>query len=457
MSQPHETHAQEIRARAVTGCGDEVSSQLLNDVAQKIHACCGYRLLKAHRLARGWSVTDAVAQLADFSEAAGLGARGADERSWRRWEKKHPDADYQDRLCRLFETGPVQLGFATDYTPPTGGDRTNRRDALRITAAALLAPGLLASAEQEARELTRRSEETELGPSSIAHLHRAIADYGRHYARYSADELWDSARNDRRHVADLLQRRTTLKQRRELYVAAAWLSVVLAWTAHDRGQVRAALAFAADARHHADEADHPEAVAWAWDVEATTWLYDDQPDEALRAAQQGAALAPAASAAQTRLTGQVARAHARLGHAGPAQEALTVLRGHAERHAPHATGLFSADAVRVWSVAATSCLWLGDADQAREFASQAMEVYEQNPGISPTRRAITALDLGSACARLGDPEQAVAHGLDALATPRHAAAIVTRSASLQATLEHSYPRAAAVARFRQCMAELPPA
>ncbi|WP_433372773.1 hypothetical protein [Streptosporangium sp. CA-115845] len=246
----------------------------------------------------------------------------------------------------------------------------------------------------------------------------------------------------------------TLRQRRELYVAAAWLSLVLAWTAHDRGNVRVALAYAADARHHAGEADHDETAAWAWDVEATTWLYDDQPHAALRAAQSGAGRAPAGSAAQTRLTGQLARTHARLGHEAPASDALEALRDQAEWHAPHATGLFSADAVRVWSVAATSSLWLGRDGQARDFAGQAMEVYERAPQVPPTRRAITALDLGVACARLGDPEQAVAHGLSAISTPRYAAAIVARSHDLGATLERAYPKAAVAARFRQGMAEL---
>ncbi|MGW4411991.1 hypothetical protein ACWEJ6_48850 [Nonomuraea sp. NPDC004702] len=334
----------------------------------------------------------------------------------------------------------------------------NRRDALRGAArwgaAALIAPGPLATAGQQAREPIRRSEETGLGSSGLAHLQRVITDYGLHYARFSADELWGAALGDRRHVATLLQHRTTLKQRRELYVAAAWLSLVLAWAAGDRGQVRASLAYAADARHHGDEAKHSEVVAWAWDVEATTWLYDDHPDEALRAARHGIAVAPAGTAARTRLTGQVARAHARLGHAGPASEMLTVLRGHAERHAVHAAGLFSADAVRVWSVAATSCLWLGDARQARDFASRAMEVYEQDPSMSPTRRAITALDLGIASAQLGDPEQAVCHGLNALATPRPAAAIVTRCHALQSMLERNHPGAAIVGRFRRSVAEL---
>ncbi|MER5422299.1 hypothetical protein [Streptosporangium roseum] len=430
--------------------------RVLHDIAGQVHACCHHSLLKSARLARGWTVSEAVARLTAAAEAAQLPVRGADDRAWRRWENGNPpDADYQDRLARLFETGPVQLGFAIDYTPrSSGGDRMNRRDALRLGVAALVAPELLTSAEHEAREMTRRSEETDLGASSLAHLHQVIADYGRHYSRYSADELWRSALGDRRHVAGLLSLRATLAQRRELYVAAAWLSLVLAWAAHDRGETRTALAYAADARHHAGQASHDEAVAWAWDVEATTWLYDDQPDRALHAAQQGAALAPAESAAQTRLTGQLARTHARLGHTCPATDSLRSLRGQAERQAPHVGGLFSTDAARTWSVAATTSLWLGDNEQARVFAEQAAETYGRDLRISPTRRAITELDLGIACARLGDPEQAVVHGLAAISTPRHSSAIVTRSSSLGMTLERIYPQAAVVTRFRQSLAEL---
>ncbi|WP_371782615.1 hypothetical protein [Streptosporangium subroseum] len=446
--------AGEIRVRALIGYGSgQPPSQVLLDTAEEIRACCGHSHLKSTRLAWGWSGPAAVTRLSAVAEAADLPERGTDERTWRRWESGHlPDADYQDRLARLFETGPVQLGFATDYTHPSGGDRTNRRNALRLGAAALMAPVL--SAESEARELTRRSEQTDLGPSGLDHLRQTIAGYGHNYSQHSADVLWHAALGDRRHVAELLQMRMTLKQRRELYVAAAWLSLILAWSAHDRGDTRAALAYAADARHHAGEAEHDEAAAWAWDVEATTWLYDDRPEEALRAAQRGIGLAPVGSAAQTRLTGQVARTHARLGHAASASDALMTLRGMADRHASHEMGLFSADVVRVWSVTATSSLWLGDDEQARRYAEQALVAYEQHPQVSPTRLAITALDLGMACARLGDPEQAVAHGLKAISTPRYAAAIVSRSVGLGVSLERAYPHAAVVAQLRQGVAEL---
>ncbi|WP_433259389.1 hypothetical protein ACQPYK_50095 (plasmid) [Streptosporangium sp. CA-135522] len=189
-------------------------------------------------------------------------------------------------------------------------------------------------------------------------------------------------------------------------------------------------------------------------MEATTLLYDDQPDRALRAAQQGVALAPAGSVAQIRLAGQLARTQARLGHTDPAADALNLLCGHAERQVPHARGLFSSAAAQSWSVAATTSLCLGHSEQARAFADQAMEVYGLDPRVSPTRRAITALELGIACARLGDPEQAVTYGMAAISTPRYSSAIVARSSSLGATLERTYPEATVVAQFSQDVATL---
>ncbi|MER5627884.1 hypothetical protein ABT061_43360 [Streptosporangium sp. NPDC002544] len=332
-----------------------------------------------------------------------------------------------------------------------------RRDALLLGLnATIVVSGALADTEREAYELTRHSERTEIGPRSIERFHQIISDYGHAYPRHSAEELWHSVLADRRHVVELLHLRMTLAQRRELYIAAAWLSVILAWAAQDRGQVRTSLAYAADARHHDEEAGHDEITAWAWDVEATTLLYDDRPRDALHAAEQGAAIAPAATAACTRLIGQLARIHARLGHTAPAHQALAALREDTERLPAHVSGLFGADAVRAWSVAATSSLWLGHDDQARAYAEQALEIYEQAPHLSPTRRAITALDLGIACARLGDPERAVAYGITAIAAPRYAAAIINRSTTLGTVLEHTYPRATIVTTFQQKMADLAP-
>jgi hypothetical protein len=107
-------HDLECARRIRTGNSDGS----LNAIAQEIHSCCGHSLLKAHRLARGWTIEKAAESLHEMCAREGLGARGLTVRSWIEWEGEHlPSADYLDLLCRLFLTGPVQLGFARSYGP----------------------------------------------------------------------------------------------------------------------------------------------------------------------------------------------------------------------------------------------------------------------------------------------------------------------------------------------------
>ena len=89
---------------------------LLEAIAAEIVHCCGHRALKANRLAYGWTVERAVTALHTMCREHELGARGLTIRSWLEWEAgDHPNADYQDLLCRLFRTDPVSLGFRHTY------------------------------------------------------------------------------------------------------------------------------------------------------------------------------------------------------------------------------------------------------------------------------------------------------------------------------------------------------
>jgi hypothetical protein len=86
---------------------------LLEVIAAEIVRCCGHRALKANRFAYGWTVERAVTALHTMCREHELGARGLTVRSWLEWEAgEHPNADYQDLLCRLFRTDPVSLVFA---------------------------------------------------------------------------------------------------------------------------------------------------------------------------------------------------------------------------------------------------------------------------------------------------------------------------------------------------------
>jgi hypothetical protein len=91
---------------------------LIYSIVLAIEGCCGHARLKCFRLAYGWPVDETVANIHQLCADEKLPPVGLTRRSWVGWEAG--DAvrrDYQDLICRLFRTGPVQLGFATDYTP----------------------------------------------------------------------------------------------------------------------------------------------------------------------------------------------------------------------------------------------------------------------------------------------------------------------------------------------------
>ena len=89
-----------------------------------IEAHCGVRRLKANRLARGWTVPEAVARLAALCESEGLGQVGLTRQQLSHWEngRGKPGERYLDLLCRLYATRADRLGFGADYTPPGQAD-----------------------------------------------------------------------------------------------------------------------------------------------------------------------------------------------------------------------------------------------------------------------------------------------------------------------------------------------
>lgn len=90
----------------------------LHEIAADIARQCGHSPFKAHRLAWGWSVSEAVEAFHEMCRHEKIKPRGLVARSWLEWEAGgRPSWDYQDLLSRLFRTNPVQLGWAADYAP----------------------------------------------------------------------------------------------------------------------------------------------------------------------------------------------------------------------------------------------------------------------------------------------------------------------------------------------------
>jgi hypothetical protein len=128
------------------GNGDDLPVELLHRMAMDIAGQCGHTLLKAHRLAWGWTVTQAVDAFHQMCHGEKIKPRGLVAQSWMDWEAgSRPNWDYQDLLSRLFHTSPVHLGWAADYTP---ADPPAARRVLAGAAAVSLAGGTPGVREQ---------------------------------------------------------------------------------------------------------------------------------------------------------------------------------------------------------------------------------------------------------------------------------------------------------------------
>ncbi|WP_228449866.1 tetratricopeptide repeat protein [Streptomyces alkaliterrae] len=477
------------RALGQAGSPDPAPVTLVAEIAGQIAEHCGHRLLKCRRLAMGWTVAQAVAAAHQLVEDENLAKVGLSERSWKDWEAGGlPSPDYQDLLCRLFATNPVGLGFAHDYSPPkaeensplwsagpgdgtlpegetarTGAgswtftevEETKRRDAVKLAGLAMASPAaaaqILQQAAAEAMEFTQQAEATSLGSGTLDHLDLAVTEFNHAYSLKPPAAVFDAVLDYRRKVDALLKGRHTHRQERELLAFAGWMSELLAWLAHDLGDARTGLAFATDAFIHGRQAGHGQLCGWAMDAAASINLYEQRPDRARQAALKGLTEAPADHPLTVRLHAQAARAAAADGDADGFTTAFHAAEDAYRLLPPRSPRRFGMDVLPLANYAltsypATSFIWLGQAEEARRHAEHALTTYESAPAASrsPSREAIARIDLAIAHAQLGDPDDAVALGHQALDSARVVGSVLGRAGDLTSFLTRRYPRQAAV-------------
>ncbi|MFQ6197724.1 tetratricopeptide repeat protein [Streptomyces sp. NPDC000405] len=485
-----------LRERALgrAGSPERVPMPMVAEIAAEIEVHCGHRRFKCRRLAMGWTVAQAVAAAHQLVQDEGLAKVGLSERSWKDWEAGVlPSPDYQDLLCRLFAANPVLLGFARDYSPPSTdplwsatavsatlpagqasargtspADRvevaeTKRRDAMKLAGLALAAPGaaaqILEAAAAEAMEFTRQAETTSLGSGTLDHLDLAVTEFNHAYSLKPPKAVFDAVLDYRRKVDRFLKDDHTHRQERDLRAFAGWLSELLAWLAHDLGNARTGLAFAADAFVQGQQAGHGQLCAWAMDAAASINLYEQRPAKAREAALKGLTEAPAGHPLTVRLHAQAARAAAADGDAEAFTAGFRAAEDAYRLLPPRPARRFGMDTApladyALTSYPATSFIWLGQAEQARDHAEHALRTYESAPAASrsPSREAIARIDLALAHAQLGDPDDAITLGHQALDSARVVDSVLGRARDLTTFLTRRYPRQADVEGLRERLA-----
>ncbi|WP_216894058.1 helix-turn-helix domain-containing protein [Nocardia alni] len=90
------------------------------EVALAVHRHCGLSLLRAHRIACGYTLVEAIEALKEILASRGTPSEGLSHQRLSRWEHEQdmPSPRYLDALCYLYRTRPDRLGFGHDYSDP---------------------------------------------------------------------------------------------------------------------------------------------------------------------------------------------------------------------------------------------------------------------------------------------------------------------------------------------------
>ncbi|NLT53050.1 MAG: XRE family transcriptional regulator [Actinomycetales bacterium] len=352
---------------------------LFHEAAERIVACCGHRRLKAFRLAFGWTVREAV----ERAIAVSAHPRGLAERSWLGWEAGAGiSREYEDLLCRLFTTGPVQLGLAVDYSPVpfrSAPRLLDQGESARSDGDGL--EGLVTMAARRALRFAAMAGGTNLGAESLAEIHDEVGRIAESYLRQPLPILLPDLVEVQDLCFRLLEGRQRPGQASDLYVLAGISSGLLAKASHDLGQPSAAMTQARAAFVCAETGGHAGLQAWVRGLQSLIAYWAGRPREALDYACLGALPAEATNGTvAVWLAALEARAAGFLGEGETAHAAILraeVLRESVEHDdLDDMGGVLSFNRPRQLYYAAEATAWLDESGSTIRRARDAVRAYE---------------------------------------------------------------------------------
>ena len=379
--------ARELRVKLLVEAGDPVqpSPELLHQVALAISQHCGYSVLRSYRVAWNYSVEQVVAAFHRMCRENGLGARGLSERSWKGWESgiDRPGPDYQDLLSRLFQTSPVRLGFAHDYTPAVDPEPDPAPSVLSGDPRwdAVMTERRLDMAAEESAHLG--DHPSNVGPLTLERLREDAQSLARRFANAPRIELFDSALRLRDRVFTLLDGRQRVAETKDLYFLAAASLGMLAEATEYFGYRSQAMTHVRTGLIFAKEADHPDLTAWLLGMQSLVAYWDGRPAQALDFARRGQEVAVRGTVGAW-LPGHEARAASALGNAEAAAAALERARTAREQVRPdeldtYYGGILTFSTAKEQYYASESWIAVGDGERTRRAAEASIQAYRSGP------------------------------------------------------------------------------
>jgi tetratricopeptide (TPR) repeat protein len=266
----------------------------------------------------------------------------------------------------------------------------------------------------ESVRLTLRVEGPAGGSVSHEQLELAVEQYARAYWSTPAGALFGQVRQCRQVVDGMLDQRQSDASRQHLHLVAGWLSAMLGNLSFHLSDYRSARMHLATAARLGQEAGHNGLVAWVRGAQSMVELYDDRPEEALRLAREGQALAPNPLVRAQLASWGEARALARMGDRRGVLEAIArgsrAIESSEHDHSPGGVFMFSVGEFEQYC--GTACLWLDLPEEAKRHANHAYQLRD-----SVAAKALARLDIAGAEHQLGRPAEASEIGAEVLQMP----------------------------------------
>ncbi len=189
---------------------------------------------------------------------------------------ERPNADYQNLLCRLFQTGPAQLGFAADYTPH-GSELQERTDEVPRSCSQVDSMteqrqegerGVVIADAHEAALFARKVAGSNINGITLEQLDADVRRLAQDYVSQPLNRIFLEIRALRSEVFALINGNKHPHQMRHLYLIAGRLCGLDAHVALDCGQYAAAQTQARTAWLCGDLAGHNGMRGWVRGVQS---------------------------------------------------------------------------------------------------------------------------------------------------------------------------------------------
>jgi tetratricopeptide (TPR) repeat protein len=306
-------------------------------------------------------------------------------------------------------------------------------------------------------QLARRHGLDPLAPSAatIQYLDHAIERVARTYLTAEPAQLTEEVRLHLAWVRQLLDNSRAPAQHHHLYVQLGYLTGILAQLSLAQGDHDATQAYCAAAMQAADEVGDGQLRAWILSIQAMLAAYTNRQQDVVDFTNAGLeAAGQRASATAVKLASLQARAHATLGDRQAAEAAMALARQTTAQVPPEEQdrGLFAFPEEKLASHEGQVWLQLGAPERAQESLQRALRLLDSAKGArrSPVDQAMVRLHLARSHAELGQFDEARQQAEQALALHRQRPVDHTRRRARElATLLKPYDEAEATQRILQ--------